>query len=115
MSIQLIKETLEDIIIASNALKANKRDAERALSNALSGDFDWDTEKQIEELTGACNDAVFDMDKSFDELVEIQDRLELMIDNVEFEEVAQMAIKGLTSRSESAMSVMQKQGDFYEY
>jgi hypothetical protein len=106
MSIQLIKETLEDIIIASNALKANKRDAERALSNALSGDFDWDTEKQIEELTGACNDAVFDMDKSFDELVEIQDRLELMIDNVEFEEVAQMAIKGLTSRSESAMSVM---------
>tara|TARA_R110000823_G_C15521110_1_gene455595 strand:- start:176 stop:463 length:288 start_codon:yes stop_codon:yes gene_type:complete len=95
MTLQLIKETLEDLIVASNALKENKRDAERALSNAISGDFDWDTDKQIEELTGACSDTIHDMDKTFDEIRDIQDRLELMIANVEFEEVAQMAIKAI--------------------
>ena len=93
--LEIIKETMDDLIVCSTNFKECKRDAERALSNALSGDYDWDNDKIIETLTGVCDDAAFVMDKCHDEIIEIQDRLDTLIANAEFNEVAQAAIKGV--------------------
>ena len=93
MNVQTLKDLIADLADVKDSLKVGKLDTERGMKNALSGDFDWNTDKVIEELGGAASDACFEIDKASDMIYDILEGLENMVYKVEFDEVAQKAVK----------------------
>lgn len=93
MNVEILKDLIYDLANVKASLKEGKRDTERGMKNALSGDFDWDTDKVIEELGGAASDACFEIDKASDMIYDILEGLENMVYKVEFDEAAQKAVK----------------------
>ena len=88
MNVQILKDLIADLTDVNASLKEGKRDTERGVKRALSKDFEYDNDEVIEELTGAANDACFEIDKAFDMVSDILNGLEDEVYRVEFDALA---------------------------
>lgn len=95
MNSQILKYLISDLDDVNASLKEGMRDTERGVKNALSGDYNDDTDKVIEQLAGNAGDACFEIDKAIDMIKDIMRGLENTIDQAEFDMVAQKATKKL--------------------
>jgi hypothetical protein len=93
MNIQFLKDLLVDLADVNSSLKECKRDTERGMSDALSGDGHWSKAKVIEELGSTASDACFEIDNASDMIIAIMDILESEVDQIEFDDVVQNALK----------------------
>ena len=80
-----------DVQLLINRAGDYRQDAERGLKFEEMCD---NKDKVIEYLSGYLTDAVHDIDRMRDDMKEIMEHLTNLVDSVEYESIAQKAIKG---------------------
>jgi hypothetical protein len=83
-----------DVLTLINRAEGYRQDADRGVNvNHLAEEEGYSDDKIIESLFDYLKDAVYDIDRMRDDMKEIQEHLTNLVDMVEYESVAQKAIK----------------------